>query len=403
MSPDPTDSLRALACQGDAGDIGAWSSIPYFLFQAARRTGFLTHTLDLTDPGYRSRRLLWSALAPLRLERAGGYQYSRTNVNRMWERIPPELRRGEIVSHYQAFPPLDRATAAGVRHSFYCDATLTLLFGAGAAGGTLSARMGRRTRADVLRREGELYRAARFCVAMARATAESFVRDYRVDPARVFVVRPGANFDEELVREFLARRGSSWRERGEPFTAEHPARLGFIGREYVRKGLPRLVAAAEVLHSRGRPVRVSVIGHCPEHLRGHPQVEWLGFVHKGREPEHFLELVDRFALGCLPSHFEPLGISTLECLRLGVPVMGAAVGGIPDCVPADGGFLVSAAADGEEIADAIERHVFDPVRYHAMVSGAVAEAANTTWDAAVRQLQAVWDGTARHYDGRGIE
>jgi glycosyltransferase involved in cell wall biosynthesis len=115
-------------------------------------------------------------------------------------------------------------------------------------------------------------------------------------------------------------------------------------------------------------------------------------VHKGRETDRFLAAVDRFALGCLPSHAEPLGISTLECLRLGVPVMGAAVGGIPDCIPAGGGFLVSAGADGGEIADAIERHVFDPDRYRAMVAGAEAEATNVSWDVAVRHLEAIWAG-----------
>jgi glycosyltransferase involved in cell wall biosynthesis len=213
-----------------------------------------------------------------------------------------------------------------------------------------------------------------------------------MDRSRTFVVRPGANLDEESVRVFLARRGPSWRERHRPFTPEHPARLGFIGRDWERKGLPRLVGAAEILHHRGRPIRVTVIGHCPEHLQRHPQVEALGLLSKSTEMPRFLEAVDRFALGCLPSYYEPLGISTLEALRLGVPVLGADVGGIPDCVPPGAGFLVPVDATAEDIADAVEHHVLDPDRYAGLVRGAVAESENVTWEKTVEKLARVWAG-----------
>jgi glycosyltransferase involved in cell wall biosynthesis len=388
----PTDLPRSLACHGNAADINAWSSIPYFLFHAAKPRGFLTDALDLTDPAYRRRRLSWSAMAPLRLERAGGYQYSPAAIEHMWQRVPPELRRGEIISHYQLFPPLDRATDASVRHSFYCDATLTLLFKANWPGMNTRATIGHRTRADALRREGALYRAARFCVGMSRSTADSFINDYGVNPANVVVVRPGANLDEPQVRNYLQRRGPSWRERPFSFTPENPARLGFIGREYLRKGLPRLVEASEILHSRGRPVRVTVIGHCPEHLRTHPLVEWKGFIHKSQDTPRFLVEVDTFAIGCLPSYDEPLGISTLECLRLGIPVLGADVGGIPDCVPPQAGVLVPRLASGGDIADALEALLFDEERYRAAVRGAVANMEQVTWDAAVSRLIQTWAG-----------
>lgn len=389
---EPDRLPRSLVCLGDSGDIATWSNTPYFLFRAASEAGFLTHTMNLVDPAYRARRLAWLLRAPLRLERPGGYQWSRSAVQRMWEQVPAPLRRGEMLSHCQIFPPPPSARAAGVRFSFYCDATLRQLFDAGGAGG-----IGRRTRREALRQEVECYRSARFFIGMARATVESAVRDCGADPSRAFAVRPGANLDEPAVRAFLADRGPSWRQRGEPdamFTAAHPARLGFIGRDWKRKGLPRLVGAAEVLHRRGRPVRVTVVGHCPEHLRRHPLVEALGFVSKATDMPRFLKAVDSFALGCLPSHFEPLGISTLEALRLGVPVLGADTGGIPDCVPAGAGFLVPAAATAEDIADAVEHHLFDPDRYAGLVRGAAAESENVTWARTVEQLMRIWTGGA---------
>ena len=82
-SPSP-DLPRSLACHGDSGDIRTWSNIPYYLFRAASKTGFLTHTMNLLDPRYKSRRLRWLLRAPLRGERPGGYQGSRRGVRRMW-------------------------------------------------------------------------------------------------------------------------------------------------------------------------------------------------------------------------------------------------------------------------------------------------------------------------------
>jgi glycosyltransferase involved in cell wall biosynthesis len=353
------------------------------------------------DRGYRNHRLLWSLLAPLRFERPGGYQYSRTAIERMWALVPPHLRHGEIISHFQLFPPLHRVRTAGMQHSFYIDATIRTdmkwLWEPAAGWGAKPPTIGRRTIADALQREGELYRSARFCVTMARATARSLIDDYGVDQSKVFVVRPGVNMDESIVRQYLDRRGQAWRERSPEFTAANPARLGFVGKDYQRKGLPRLVEAAEILHSRGRPVLVNIIGHCPEHLRNHPRVELAGFISKDREMEKFCETVDRFAIGCLPSYAEPLGIGTLECLRLGVPVMGTNVGGIPDCISPQSGFLVPVDATGADIADAIEHHVFDADRYAAMVRGAGAEAAQVTWECAVKQLQGIWAGRAQPF------
>lgn len=375
---------------GNSGDINCWSGTPYFLFQAAQRTGLLTNTLDLRDPNYRRRRGIWNLLAPLRLERPGGYQYSRDAQERMWECVPEALRHGEIISHLQLFPPLRRARAAGAQHSFYIDATLAQLF----SEGFLTNTIGRRTWADAIRRERELYHAAKFVVAMSRNAAAIAISQYALDAKKVFVVRPGANINEDDVTSYLNQRGQSWRQRTSAFTRERPARLGFIGRDFERKGLPRLVAAAEILHQRGRAVKVSIIGNYPPSLQRHPLVELVGFVHKEKQAAMFLEAVDQFALGCLPSYAEPLGISTLECLRLGVPVFGTDVGGIPDCVPPGAGFLVERNATPEQIADAIDFHVFDPARYLTMVEDAERNMSLVTWEDTARHLTQIWDGDA---------
>jgi len=386
---------RTLVALGNTADIRTWSNIPYFLFKAANPIGFLTNTVDTTHPHYRYRSLAYTLLSPFRLEGPGGYQLSRDWSRRMWERIPESLRGGEFLSHFQLFPPLELARQSGARHSFYCDATYKQL---------LSARWphmarnvcGARTVADAFARERELYQSARFFIGMARATVQSAINDYGVDPRMAFVVRAGANLDESIVNSYLARRGPSWREAGEPFSQERPARLGFIGRDHGRKGLPRLIEAAEILHSRGRAVRVTVIGNCPEQFQSHPQVEWRGVIQKTTHMLEFIEAIDTFAIGCLPSYSEPLGISTLEALRLGIPVMGTNVGGIPDCVPDDAGFLLPVDITGEGIASAIESNVFNPDQYDRLQRAAKTHMNSVTWAGAVEKLVRIWQGVAHN-------
>lgn len=165
--------------------------------------------------------------------------------------------------------------------------------------------------------------------------------------------------------------------------------------DYRRKGLRRLVDAAGILHGRGLPVQVAVVGNCDARMLRLPFVKWHGCINKHADLGAFLSVVDSFAIGCLPSHAEPLGISTLECLRLGVPVCGARVGGIPDCISAEVGFLFSAHAGGEEIADALQRHVFTPDVYARLVTGAEAAAETVTWAHSVRQLERIWAAAAQ--------
>ena len=134
----------------------------------------------------------------------------------MWERVPEPLRRGEFISHYQLFPPLNRARSAGARHSFYPDATLKQLI----AEDFLGNKLGRRTLADAVRREGELYHAARFFIAMSRRTADAAVREYGLDPTKVFIVRPGARTRVEttVAMEFAA----SWKPLMKSNTSARP-------------------------------------------------------------------------------------------------------------------------------------------------------------------------------------
>jgi glycosyltransferase involved in cell wall biosynthesis len=112
----------------------------------------------------------------------------------------------------------------------------------------------------------------------------------------------------------------------------------------------------------------------------------MGFIHKARDLPRFVEVVRSFHFGCLLSHAEALGISTLECLRLGVPVIGTAVGGIVDAVPEDAGLLVPAERTSEHLADELAAVLESPERYARMREAAREVASFQSWDRAALEF-----------------
>ena len=118
---------------------------------------------------------------------------------------------------------------------------------------------------------------------------------------------------------------------------------------------PLLLDVATALQRMGYWVEVIVIGPPASTLPSHPALRATGFVDKSRELPRFVDLVRSFHFGCLLSRRdEPFGVSNLECIRLGVPVVGTTVDGIPETVPTGAGLARVAEQTGEEIAEVLD-------------------------------------------------
>ena len=373
---------RVLAVIGDANDPAAWSGIPYHFLNAAKVQGLIQRGLDLQPRGlpWRSKRALWNLGRMLAGDRPGGYQFSRDFLETLWRPHLADLEGCEVVNHFQLCAPslLSLAERSRVTLVPYIDMTLMELF----EDYELGAKIGRRAARDALDLETSGYRAARKIVAMSRRSARILEQRYSIPGERVSVVIPGANLDEEIVTrcaEPLGRRDAEFI-------------VGYIGKDAVRKGLYRLARAVALLRGDGARVRLRVIGHCPDDLRRSDGVEATGFLDKQADPEGFVGALAQCALGCLPSYAEALGIALLEFLRLGIPVVGTRVGGIPDAVPDGAGVLVDADIDPRGLADVIGELCADDQAYAALRRGAAAARPWTTWKRAVSDFaQAVSD------------
>jgi glycosyltransferase involved in cell wall biosynthesis len=362
-------SGRALVAYGDVNRVDTWGGHPYFFLQAGRRNGLFQAGIALHPERFRHRRLLWNALRPLTLDRPRGFMYSRAHLRALWadRRAPSGI--SEYVSHFQPLPPTDVVREPV---SYYIDATLHQYFE------DYQRSLGKRIRAEALAREKEAYLAARFVVCWSRWCADDVKTFYGVSPENVRVILPGANIDEASVPAATGWDGKL-----------SPLRLGFIGVDWERKDGPVLLDVATKLQRMGHSVEVVVIGPKASTLPSHPALRAMGFIDKARELSRFVELVRSFHFGCLLSRAEASGISTLEGLRLGVPVIVRDVGALPENVPENAGLVLPAEETGDRLTEELAAVLRTPERYARMREAAQNVASYYSWDRTAREFLAL--------------
>lgn len=247
--------------------------------------------------------------------------------------------------------------------------------------------------------EEQVVAAADILIANTVDEAKDLINSYDADPSRVEVVHPGVDLDAfrpTPMREARARLGL------EPDADV----LLFVGRIQPLKAPDVLLRAAATLlrrdPSRRSRLVVAVVGGPSGSGLEHPTAmadlaDALGIADVVRfvPPVRREQLVDWYAaasLVCVPSYNESFGLVAVEAQAVGTPVVAAAVGGLTTAV-ADGrsGFLVD-GHDPEDYARVFERIVDSPSLRAALSVGAVAQAADFSWE---RTADATLDVYAR--------
>ncbi len=119
-----------------------------------------------------------------------------------------------------------------------------------------------------------------------------------------------------------------------------PIRFGFLGRIAETKGIDRLVDAFLRLDRPDTELLIAGTGepaleHALRTRTAHrSSVSWLGFV----DPADLLSEIDVLVVPSLWE--EPFGLVVLEAFGFGVPVIGAARGGIPELIAEGAGWVV---------------------------------------------------------------
>jgi glycosyltransferase involved in cell wall biosynthesis len=245
-------------------------------------------------------------------------------------------------------------------------------------------------RRDYPRLAGRHARAADLVVVISQYTAGAVQDRFGVGPERMVICPPGA---------------PPWPPRTQP------AELGpvlFVGTIEPRKNLPTLFGAYErLVAARVDVPPLLLAGGIVEQsaailqpLRDHPRlagrVRHLGYVSDADRERLYREA----SILVLPSLEEGFGMTALEAMQVGVPVVTSNRGALPEVV-GEAGTLVE-PLDEAALARAIERLLGDPVLRQRQVEAGHARARRFSWASSASTLLAAYEDALarRRHDGR---
>jgi glycosyltransferase involved in cell wall biosynthesis len=277
---------------------------------------------------------------------------------------------------------------AAVERWFFLDQTLMQLFDHYG----VRRSIGKKVAQQALALEKRGYERARGIIMHSNWAKLSVVKDYGIPEEKVRVVVPGANIEPDLYRQWTKDAGPREHD------PRRPLRLVFVGKDWKRKGLDRLLQALSLASQQGFRGTLRVIGcradSVPRSMRNVARVEWVGFVDRERDARRFLDLVSSCDLGCLLSLAEAGGISQREFHALGLAVLGTDAGGAPEHRVPGASFEVPARATPREIARMLCEIEQDVERRTVAWQNAAAARESALWSATVAQIQEIMHTTA---------
>jgi alpha-maltose-1-phosphate synthase len=190
--------------------------------------------------------------------------------------------------------------------------------------------------------ENHAYNTADGVIAVSEQMKTDVVEAYGIDPEKVTVIHNGIDpefykptFDENLLQEY-------------GIDPEIPFVL-FVGRITRQKGISQLIAAAQYFNKN---CQIVLCAGAPDTDEIAKETEDLIIALKSQREGVILisEMLPREKIKVLYSHarvfacpslYEPFGIINLEAMSCETPVVGSAVGGIPEIiVEAETGYLI---------------------------------------------------------------
>lgn len=319
---------------GEPFDVLTWSGLSRHLLLALRETGALagavngrSRPIDLLEkastfsPSKDAWRQRHGAMAsPI-------YPLTRALMSRL---CAQRIRRVD--------PHPDVVLQIGARHDFSAVPRLPRRLTVACNGGNFAQFLRRPDLAftardrhvrRVLEYERRVHDGVDLIICWSEWLRESFVEDFGQDPGKVAVVGAGANLDripEPVEREL------------------EPPRLLFIGKHFVRKGGPQVLAAFERVRAEIPEAELWLVGEDRPSGPAGPGVRWFGRVYRNRaEGEALIDRLYREATTfVMPSLYEPFGVVFLEAMAYGLPCVGADTCAMPEIIE-DGvtGFVVS--------------------------------------------------------------
>lgn len=158
----------------------------------------------------------------------------------------------------------------------------------------------------------------------------------------------------------------------------------YVGRADPYKNLPRLVEALAGVRANGVPARLRVVGSPDPRYPEAPQrarelgierfVDWTGYV----STEQLIREYQTADVFCLPSRYEGFGLTVLEAMACGTPVVCSNIGSLPE-VAGDAARTVDPALL-PQLVDALTEVLTNPEVWRDLSRRGLERAAQFTWE-----------------------
>ena len=355
----------------------AWSGVLPFFLGALRAGGRLDRTIPLAIPPVRRALMLASSFSPDRAAWRRQYYFSSAYRNAVEQLARKSDFQGEVALQFGALFSLPEAFPHVACLSMH-DGNLAERVQSGIGLHGLS----KQRIDDTLRFEEQTAQRMTAVCTLSEYLRQSFIRNYRVDPARVHNVGGAVN-----LREFPPENPSKDYSNGQ---------ILFIGVEFERKGGPQLLQAFRIVRETLPDATLHIvgpttIGDVPPGVVFHGHLSKADVIQK-RALEDLLRLCSLFVL---PSLYEPYGIAPLEAMLYQMPAIVTNAWALGEIVtPGQNGALVEKGSV-EDLAAKILDLLSDPQRL--MTLGRQARNGvipNFTWPAVAARMGKVMD-TAR--------
>lgn len=185
----------------------------------------------------------------------------------------------------------------------------------------------------------------------------------------------------------------------DPSIAPEPYMMLFVGRLKKYKGVQHLLHAMKLLHARGIPARLTVIGEgdYSRHLKLlvgklglQEYVEFLGYVTQ-EEKLHWLR---RSWVAVFPSAKEGWGLTVIEANCCGTPVVASDSDGLRDSVRNGVTGILTRHNDEEALADALAGLLTSAEQRSSLSASAIEWARGFNWDETGRKMIGIMKETA---------
>jgi len=380
--------MRTVAAIGNVKDINTFSGTPYHFYKAAYRHSFVNEAWELKMGNHKFYRYLYGISQLVCLKKPVGYQYSSLFRTVSYHAIDKKFFEGEVISFNQHFPDAMKIKRSNGKIYYYIDATFKQLV----ERYEFSKYFGKKTIKKILEEEKLNFENADFIVTFQNWARESVVNEYKINSQKVKTILPGANL--ELPQNYFPIL-----KKREENTKSGPFYLGFIGKDWERKGLLTVVEIKNMLRRRGWNVKIRCAGYLPDFLKSDNEIEYVGFIDKSKNLDVFCRFIESCNLGCLFSKAEFSSIAVLEFLRLGIPVAGYVVDGMNDLFFPAASLRFFPGDSLEFIASQVEELLINNNKYEALHSNAIKLSQYVTWDRCIEEWKQLLQLT--HTDPEG--